>query len=244
MKQSWTLVAVLILSSCASIAKLGTSNDGGGGGGNAATGGGAGGGGEDVRARFPVQDLVLGTKLSALAAQGFTCGPDRGNSMPTCVKILDERCKGRKLTVRAIAMNVPPPEGRGCVYDSATGATLLDHEKTTIPMSLVAVKGTDTSAPRAFEIEFDFAMNTLDGDSKLSKALVAKYGKPSLTNPPSQLAWESGDVQLQAICGSSTADWGQYCHLLVTDNRLLESERSLQKAAEQAKANQAEAPKL
>ncbi|MBC7976059.1 MAG: hypothetical protein H7138_13890 [Myxococcales bacterium] len=196
--------------------------------------------------RFTVKDIVLGTPLASLKAQGFTCGPDKGNSMPHCVKFLDDRCKDRKITVRAISMNTDPPEGKGCVYDSGPGSTLLDHEKTKLPMSNIAVKGTDTENSRAYEITFTYGMNILGDDTKLGTALIEKYGKPELVNAPSQLAWTVDTTQLQAICGTSTADWGQYCFLNVSDSKILESERSVQKDIDdrKAKANAADAPAL
>jgi hypothetical protein len=193
--------------------------------------------------KFPVKDITLGTPLSALPAQGFTCGPDKGNSMPTCVKFLDERCHGQKITVRAIAMNFPAPKGKGCVYDSVTGGTLLDAVETTVPMSLVAVKGTDTKAPRVYEIQFDYAVNVLGKDTKLGKALIAKYGTPVLDNAPIQMAWQSGDVQLQAVCASVTNESGQYCYQNVSDSQLLVTERAVKEAADR-KAQEHDAPGL
>ncbi len=196
--------------------------------------------------KFVVKDIELGTPLASLKAKGFTCGPDKGNSAPTCVKFLDDKCKDKKIIVRAISMNTPVPTEAACLYDSATGATFFDHEQTTVPMSHVAAKGTDTKIGRIYDISFTFAMNILGDDTKLGKALIDKYGKPVLVNPPSQLAWDEGGVQVQAICGSSTADWGQFCSVTATDNTILESDRSVQKGHDDANAkkNAPDAPAL
>jgi hypothetical protein len=198
--------------------------------------------------KLMLKDIVIGTAFYKVP--GFTCGPDpaaRGFSSyrHTCVKFLDERCDGRPSKINHVSSASDIPNGRGCFMDEGNGGTYLDHNFVSPPLSAIAIVATDTSAPRVYEIRYTLARDTLTEDSKLGRALIAKYGRPTYVNAPAQLTWTIGDVQLNATCSGSEGPANEFCTLQVSDTALLDSERSIQKAMddEQQRKN-APAPSL
>jgi hypothetical protein len=130
--------------------------------------------------------------------------------------------------------------------DEGSGGTYLDRKLTSPPLSYVSVVVTDTSAPVVYEVNYTFAKDVLTDDSNLGKALIAKFGKPTSTNPPIGMSWTAGDVRLSAGCGTTEGPTGEYCSLQVSDTALLDSERSIQKELDdaQVKKNAPPPPKL
>ena len=192
--------------------------------------------------RFTVKDISLGTAIDKLP--GFTCDADVGKYQHTCVKFLDDRCKGRPTYVVSVSFSSDVPKGQGCTYDSHSGATYLDRKITTAPLSVVAAIGTDTPVPRAYELRFTFAKDVLTQGSNIGKALIAKYGKPDFINEPMQMRWNVdglSDVFVAAECGGTEGPQGDFCLVQAHDGPLLDSERSIAQDAN-AKAEEGGGP--
>jgi hypothetical protein len=191
--------------------------------------------------KFAILGIKLGTPLEKVP--GFTCGPPPGtNGFTTqnhgCVKFLDTRCKGRATKIHHIRVAADVPPGQTCFMDEFSGGTYLDRRFVSPPLSAVHIIGTDTSAPLVFEIHYTFAADDLTDDSKLGKALIAKYGPPTFKNAPIQMGWELGDVRLSASCRSTVGAQGEYCEITVEDRTLDGTERELQEAANEAEKRQ------
>jgi hypothetical protein len=192
---------------------------------------------------FTVKDVQLGMAIDTLA--GFTCDAKVGEYRHTCAQFFDEKCKGLPTFVKAVSRATPAPS-QGCTYNVENGGTYLNGQYVSIPLSSVAVVGTDTSVPRAYEIRYVLAADALVEDSKIARALVAKYGKPDYTNPPSQMRWNAegmSDVFLAAEC--TTEGSTAHCLIQAYDGPLLDAERGIKKAFDDARArSNAADPKL
>ena len=187
---------------------------------------------------------VLGVKLGApLRGQtGFTCGPSGGaGGARTCVKFLDDRCQGRTTLVAQLRYGSDAPKGHNCFLDEIDGITYLDQKKLRPPLKHVRITGTDTSSPLIFRIDYVLDADDLTKDSKLGKALVEKYGKPTHGPTGSEMSWEQGDVTLSASCRLYQGADGEFCEIRAEDKTLSQAERSLQDNAD-AGARQASAP--
>jgi hypothetical protein len=154
------------------------------------------------------------------------------------VKFLDARCAGKKTKIGHISSTGDVPAGQSCFMDEGSGATYLDRKFTSPPLSAIAIVGTDTSAPRVYEINYTFANDVVTAESNLGKALIAKYGVPTTTNYPIQMGWTDGDVVVRAACGSTEGPTGEFCTLSVSDTGLLDTERSIQQEADEAQEKQ------
>lgn len=199
--------------------------------------------------KFEVQGLRIGMPLEKQA--GFTCGPPPGtNGFTTqnhsCVKFVDERCKGRATKIHMIRVAADVPGGQNCFMDEFNGATYLDRKFISPPLKYVRIIGTDTTAPLIAEIDYTFAADDLTDDSNLGKALIAKYGQPSSKNNPIAWSWNVEDTTLGASCRSTVGPQGEYCTLSAEDRKLDQVERSIQEEANEAAKhkNAPEPPKL
>jgi len=199
--------------------------------------------------KFAIQGLTVGQPLGKQA--GFTCGPPPGTDGFTtqnhsCVKFVDERCKGRATKIHHLRVAADVPAGQGCFMDEFTGATYLDRKFISPVLQAVRLIGTDTSNPLVMTIEYTFAADDLTAESNLGKALIAKYGPPTSKNDPIQWSWEKDDVSLWAACRTTVGPQGEICKLTVEDRKLDQVERSIQEQAnEDAKhKNAPEPPKL
>ena len=197
--------------------------------------------------RFTVKDIQLGTELSKL--KGFTCDTNVGAYRHTCVMFVDDRCKGRKTYVKSISFAADVPPGQGCTYNASNGGMYLDRKPTTAPLSAIAVVGTDTDVPRAYEIHYTFAKDVLTAESNIGKALIAKYGPPDFSNPPISMRWNVqgiDDLYQLSECGGTVGPTGEFCMIQAYDGPLLDSERSIKQASDAAKAEKGgpPAPKL
>lgn len=174
---------------------------------------------------------------------GFTCGPDpaaRGFSTyrRTCVRFVDARCKERPNKIWHTSSQDDYPKGQVCFMDEGGRQTYLDGKYMSPPLQAIAIVGTDTDTHRIYEIDYSFAMDRLAPDSKLGKALIAKYGPPSSTNGDFQMNWTAGDVQLSAMCTDSEGPGTGRCEISISDSGLLDRERAKQKAKDDTKAKQ------
>lgn len=181
-------------------------------------------------ARFTLRDLRIGTETDKVA--GFTCDANVGKYRHTCVKFLDDRCANRPTKIGPVSFSSDLPGGQSCFMDSSTGATYLDRKIMAPPLSSLYVVGTDTAVPHTYEIHYTFANDVLGDDSKLGKALIAKYGPPDFKNYPMQMVWNAGDAHLRASCGTVQGPAGEYCSLAVDDTSVLDADRATQKQAD------------
>lgn len=191
--------------------------------------------------RFAIQGNKLGVPLESQA--GFTCGPPRGTDGFTtqnhgCVKFTDARCEGRKTEIHHIRSSGDLPKGQTCFMDEFTGGTYLDRTFMSPVLTSMHLIGTDSNNPKVFQIVYTFAADDLTPDSKLGKMLIAKYGEPTYKNPPIQMSWTQGDVQLSASCRSTVGPQGEYCTITVEDDALDRAEREHQRVAEEAARKQ------
>ena len=199
--------------------------------------------------KFTVREVTLGTEFSKVP--GFTCGPDPVSKgftsyRHTCVKFLDERCKGRPSKIFHIRSSADLPRGQACFMDEGSAGTYLDGKLMSPPLSYLSIVATDTSAPRVYEVNYTFANDVLTDQSNLGKALIAKYGPPQERNEPLTMFWQSGDVTLRADCGATQGPAGEFCSIKVSDDAFHDSERAIQQAFddEQKLKNGPPAPKL
>ncbi len=244
------IVLALISSSCLAGGhlSLGTSNR------SSSSGGDSGGGGamssssaDKAYDHFAILGNKLGVPLEPQA--GFTCGPPRGTDGFTtqnhsCVKFLDERCKGKPTKIHHIRSSGDVDRGQNCFMDEMNGATYLDRTLLSPPLQFIRLTGTDSVASKVFQITYTFAADDLTEDSKLGKALIAKYGPPSYKNPPIQMSWKMGEVSLGAECRMITGDHaaqGDFCTLTVEHRELDQKEQERQRVADDA-ARRAGAP--
>jgi hypothetical protein len=178
--------------------------------------------------------VTIGTEMSKLV--GFTCEANPGKYRYTCVQFLDARCQGKPTKIKPANMLSEVPRGQSCFLDTSQAGTYLDTVFQSPPLSAVWVVGTDTSTPKVYEINFTFARDVLTEDSKLGKALTAKYGKPDSTNGDFQWSWNFGsEMMLSANCGATQGPTGDYCSLKAYDGTFLDTERSIQKARDEEK---------
>ncbi|MBL8933817.1 MAG: hypothetical protein JNM69_04640 [Archangium sp.] len=203
----------------------------------------------DAWKKFTVLEVSAGAEL--FKVPGFTCGPDPSKEgfstyRRTCVKFLDKRCQGRPTKISHIRTEGDLPAGQSCFMDEGAGSTYLDRKFMSPPLSYISIVGTDTSVPRVYEINYTFAKDVLTESSSTGKALIAKYGPPDFKNAPIQMSWKKDDMNLRAECGATEGPAGEFCSIQVSDDTLLEAERSVQKAFddEQAAKNGPPPPKL
>lgn len=193
----------------------------------------------DAYARFAIQGIQLGTPLETQA--GYTCGALAGYDGMTatnrsCVKFTDDRCKDRETKIHPISVVADTPKGQSCFMDENTGSSFLDRTFMAPPINGIQLVGTASKSPVIYRIVYTFAADDLTDDSKLGKALIAKYGAPSYRNAPIQMAWKIGDVSLGADCrmvAGEHANQGDFCRITVEDPNLNEREREHQRVADE-----------
>jgi hypothetical protein len=209
----------------------------------------------DVHDTFAVLDLKIGMPIEGHA--GFICakqpsGQDLSDSH--CVKFMDSRCKGRPLAIGEKRYSDKPPAG--CFFDYSNQATYLDgvlqqtantgdnsdpnQRNPRKPLMNVHIIGTPSRPSKIYWIRYTFTPDDLADDSKLYKALVAKYGEPTYKNQPGELRWARDTTKLKVEC-----DPTRQCELQVDDDKLDDLERQKQQEADARTRHQnAEAPKL
>ena len=240
------LALLLLTSSCVSGGHMawsggsssssGSSPSSSGGGGDGAPSASA----DEAHAKFAILGTRLGTPLEK--EPGFTCGPPRGTDgfstqNHSCVKFTDERCKERPTKIHHVRTASDLPKGQTCFMDEFAGATYLDRTFMSPTLKFIRIVGTDSNNPKIFRIEYTFAADDLTDTSNLGKALIAKYGTPTYKNAPTQMNWKAGDTELAATCRGMGGDasqraMGEYCTIVVEDNKLDQAERARQQAAD------------
>lgn len=197
--------------------------------------------------RFVVLELKIGLPLEQ---PGFTCEKEKSKELAErhCVKFMDPRCKGKPSALGTLRYGEDAP--RGCFLDVSSAATYLDgklmqtpntgdaSDKRPIlkPLLHLHLAGTASKPSKIFRLSYVVAPDELTDDSKLSQALVAKYGEPTSKNPPNELRWKHGDASLRANCLPN-----RNCELVVEDPKFAALERKWQEEAD-AKERHKNAP--
>lgn len=201
--------------------------------------------------RLSVLDVKIGMSLDALP--GYACTKDKRTASGDredrhCVKFVDDRCKGQPQNIGKKRYGETAP--KGCFHDTSnatylddllmqdphTGATDQPHNGRT-PLLNVHVVGTESTPSKIYRISYTVARDDLSENSKLHKALVAKYGEP--TEIHGWMRWKIDSTELKASCGSTE------CTIDVMDRRFEEMvEREQQEADARTKRATAPEPKL
>lgn len=166
--------------------------------------------------KFAVLDLKIG--MSVVSAKGFICTKERktrsGDRLePICVKFLDARCKGKPSAVGELRYGDDAP--KGCHFDPSSGATRLDNvimqdphtgasdqaHNGRKPLNNIAFFGTKTDESKIYRIEYMLDEDDVKStDSKIYKALVAKYGEPTYPEHSGKVKWKLDGTELVAEC--------------------------------------------
>ena len=210
----------------------------------------------DAHDKLKVLDLKIG--MSVDAAKGFTCTKEKWTQShvrigPICVKFLDERCKGKPSAIGSLSYNEKAP--KGCHYDPSSMATRLDntimqdpHSGATDqphngrkPLNNVAFHGTKSDSSKIYRIEYMLDEDDVKSkDSKIYKALVAKYGEPTYPEHSGKVTWKADGTELIAYCQTNAN-----CTISVSDSNFESLENDEQKAIDaKKKASSAPAPQL
>lgn len=189
--------------------------------------------------RFTIVGIKIGMPL---AQKDFVCNKAAGQ----CVKFMDKRCTGKKanLGVKRYGEDAP----KGCFLDTSSGATYLDGRllQQSIDVSNagkpgdpslnhlvnVLLAGTKTKESKVFRITYEMAVDDLASgdkasDSKLYRALVAKYGTPDEIWS-GKVKWKAGSTLLVGACT------GYACTLEAEDSLFERMENEAQEEADTA----------
>jgi len=199
-------------------------SSGGGGGGTFASGGGGGGGdgptsGPALWKQWTTHGIPLGTSREELKKAGFNCG-ERANQR--CFKIIDERCKTGRCELGE---------------DKLMGEQWLELNGARTELDYMSIATTETDTAKAYEIRYVFGPRQLLAESStLGKALVAKYGKPSVVNEPWQgdpmgggsMVWQNKELggagpMVDASCNPSNGNdmaATRTCKITVSDDQI------------------------
>ncbi len=202
-----------------------------------------------------VLDVKLGMPLDG--RPGFTCTKEKRTASGDreerhCVQFVDDRCKGRPAGIGAKRYGEKAP--KGCYLDHSSHATYLDDllmqdpntgdssqaRNGRKPLANVHLLGTRSTPSKIYEIEYMFAEDDLlDENSKLHKALIAKYGEPTEIHS-GKMKWRLESTELVAQCTPN-----QNCSIDVEDRKLRENVEDEQNQADaQKKRDAAPTPKL
>ncbi|MEO8550111.1 MAG: hypothetical protein ABI678_09055 [Kofleriaceae bacterium] len=186
----------------------------------------------DAHDRFSVLDVKIGMLVDG---DGFTCEKATDGEDRYCVKFLDKRCSGQPLHVGRKDYGDKAP--LGCFFDPSGRASFLDgalmQESSAVragekgakshperrPLTVLLVVGTKSRPSKIYRMEYQFEYDDLTPDSKLSKALVAKYGEPS---SPDATRWKSDSTETRVECSYLN------CNLSVEDSHYEEVENRKQ----------------
>jgi hypothetical protein len=189
---------------------------------------------------------------------GFVCAKKPGSSNGAeCVKFTDPRCKGPgKIGPRGYGEKPP----MGCFLEQDTLSTFLNGslmqqrqevgqgvekpDPARYPLINLHTYGTKSRPSLVARIVYTMAMDELVGeedkpaDSKLYKALVAKFGEPREIHSR-KVRWAGGDTKVEANC-----DLG-LCYLEIEDKNFEENENRQQEETDtRARQSGAPEPKL
>jgi hypothetical protein len=204
---------------------------------------------------FAVLDVKIGMPVEG--QPGFTCTkPKPGKELEDvhCVKFLDKRCAGKPTNIGTLRYGEDAPAG--CYLDYSNAATYLDsslqqtantgdttdpaQRNPRKPLTNLHITGTQSKPSKIYEIWYTFPPDDLGEDSKLYKAMTAKYGEPSYKNAPTEMRWSRDDTKLKAECSRD-----RQCQILVQDSKFGGLERRKQEEADaRARRQNAAAPQL
>ncbi len=175
---------------------------------------------------------VLGVKIGMpVDGDGFTCEKATDGDDRYCVKFLDTRCSGQPLHVGVKAYSDKAP--LGCFFDPSSRGSYLDgallQESSAVragekgakshperrPLTVLLAVGTKSRLSKIYRMEYQFEYDDLTPDSKLHKALVAKYGEPSSSDAT---RWKGDGTEIRVECSYLN------CNLSVEDSHYAEVE--------------------
>jgi hypothetical protein len=202
--------------------------------------------------RFSVLDLKIGMVVTGRS--GFVCAKASGNTGREdthCVKFVDSRCANQPTKISVLRYG--ESSSAGCHFDPSSNATRLDnklmqtantgdttdHTPIRKPLENIHIIGTQSEPSKIYAIRYMLGFDELTEDSKLYRAMVAKYGEPSYKNPPNEMRWRGDDTKLTASCDRI------HCEIFVEDSRFEDFERERQAEADgKARRETATAPNL
>jgi hypothetical protein len=191
---------------------------------------------------FAVLDVKIG--MAVEGRPGFTCTKqpaDKDLEDTHCVKFLDSRCSGHPVSIGQKRYSEKAP--LGCYLDYSNMATYLDgtlqqtantgdnsdpaerHPRK--PLMNLHIVGTQSKPSKIYRIWYTTAPDELAEDSKIYKAMVAKYGEPSYKNAPNEMRWRRDDTTVKAEC-----DPLRQCVIYVEDSKFEDLERRKQEEAD------------
>jgi len=199
---------------------------------------------------------VMGLKIGMTIEDrpGFTCDKRETTELDVhCVKFTDPRCEGRPTNLGSKKYNHAVPAG--CFMDLPR-TTYLDNQLMLPVLTSIELVGTESVPSKIYKIIYTFGADDVTVDSKLGKALTAKYGAAyDPKNAPVSMIWKTESTRLTATCrnrdGSETSTRaaerakGEFCEIVVEDPDFDQLERSQQEGADaKTRQNAATAPKL
>jgi hypothetical protein len=234
-----TLALAAALAVCGSACKLqipGVNTSGSASSGGASSGGSSGGGGGGSSAiantpetwkRFEIRGVQLGMPMASL--KDFTCTDraKRHEYAANCYKLTDARCKQGNCVLKQDAM------GQWWEIDGVKE----DPE-------IVVVTLTDSDDGLIYQIRLKIGpRQLLDKDTTLGKAMIAKYGEPTESDPTfgkdqnggGRMRWFNSDhfgdyPNFEVDCESNYKD---FCHVTAEAGAILENARSKQKVIDE-----------
>ena len=200
----------------------------------------------DGHDKIKVLDLKIGMPVGG--AKGFACTKERWTQSrervaPICVKFLDDRCKGKPTSIGELRYGESAP--KGCHYDPSSMATRLynvimqdPHSGASDqprngrkPLNNIAFHGTKAESSKIYRIEYMLDEdNLVSKDSKIYKALVAKYGEPTYPEHSGKVTWNADGTELVAYCQPYAN-----CLISVQDRNFESLENAEQKEADKKK---------
>lgn len=196
--------------------------------------------------KFTLLDLKIGMPVQQT---GFACAKQRGKDIEDthCVKFTDPRCNGKPGAIgfKEYRDHAPP----GCYLDYSSNATYLDDSLMQTPntgdstdrrpikkpLTNLHLIGTRSKPSKIYRMYYMVPPDDLAEDSKLYKALAAKYGEP-VERHSGKVRWKLDNTKLEAYCIAE-----RNCEITVEDLKFEDNERRKQEEAD-AKAKRKAAP--
>jgi hypothetical protein len=204
--------------------------------------------------RFSIQNVKIGMPVEG--RDGFVCAKAIADEDRHCVKFLDSRCSDLPANIGVLRYGEKAP--LGCFFDYSSTASYLDgtlmQESSEVRagvsgaksrperrgLTSLSTRGTQSKPSKIYRMEYTFEFDQLTEDSKLYKALAAKYGEPSYKNPPDQMKWKGDQTAVDATCAYLN------CTMIIEDGHFEEVERRKQEEADsrEQRKNAPAPPKL
>jgi hypothetical protein len=199
--------------------------------------------------RFSIQNIKIGMPVEG--KDGFVCAKPIADEDRHCVKFLDSRCADQPANIGVLKYGEEAP--LGCFFDYSSTASYLDgalmQESSDVRAGMrgakshperrgltsLYIRGTQSKPSKIYRMAYTFEFDQLTEESKLYKALAAKYGEPSYKNPPDQMKWKGDQTAVDATCAYLN------CTMIIEDGHFEEVERRKQEEAD-ARAQRSNAP--